>query len=285
MYLNTLRAHQALGDLCERRGWLAPGNEATPLAGAALCQILEQSTSDHMMHAHIRDVEHEETLMIVAPVVRTSKQSEQNDATLLRNVLQLLVEAVKRSLLHCVMFFSENCASAQLQQIQDVVTSSGSTRFTACNTCFLYIPVLRHPLNQDKEYELLAKDKVRMLIEVECDESIVREEDKFSNVFVSRRHLGGTRWFLQTRIMSSDRYEREKMSWSQNGVQVVREDSESEYERVVQGFLGGDPARVKDLPHMLSNDPCNIVLGGQKGDMVRIRRFREDGNVAYRVIA
>ena len=286
MHLNTLQARQALDDLCERRAWVAADNEAAaPLSGAELCQLLEASTSGNMMHAHLEDFEHEATLLVVAPIVRASKQSEQSDVTILRDVLQLMIESIKGSLVHCVLFFSDNCASAQLRQIQDVATSSGSTRFTACNTCFLCIPVLRHPLNQDKQYELLARDKVGMTLEIECAE-IDLHQTMPRNVFINHKHLGGNKWLLQTMSMSSDRYEREAKAWLQtSGVNVVREHAESEYHGVVKELLNGDPSRISDLPHMLLSDPCNIVMGGKTGDMVRIRRFSEDGNVAYRVIS
>ena len=286
MHLNTLQARQALDDLCERRAWVAMDNEAgAPLSGAELCQLLEASTSGNMMHAHLEDVEQKATLLVVAPIVRASTQTEQDNVTILRDVLQLMIESMKRSLVHCVMFFSDNCASSQLRQIEDVATSSGSTRFTACNTSFLCIPVLRHPLNQDKQYKLLARDKVGMTLEVECAEVDLHQEIPRS-VFVNHKHLGGNKWLLQTMSMSPDRYEREAKSWLEaSGVNVVREDAESEYDGVVKEFLNGDPSRVSDLPHMLLSDPCNIVMGGKKGDMVSIRRFSEDGNVAYRVIS
>ena len=77
MHLNSLQAQQALDDLCERRAWVAADHEAAPLSGAELCQLLEASTSGNMMHAHLEDVEHKATLMVVAPIVRASKQGEQ----------------------------------------------------------------------------------------------------------------------------------------------------------------------------------------------------------------
>ena len=281
LQLDTLQAEQALDDLCERRTWVAPQKHTLRLSGSCLLNLLEASASVNMMHACLEDDEQKVTLMVIAPIVRKSKQA---DVVTLGDILHLLIETLKRPAVHCVMFFSDNCANAQVQQIEDVATSSGRTWFSCCNTCFLCIPILRHPLNQDKRYELLAKDKVRMAIEAEFSEGALCQEMP-SNLFATRKHLVGNKWLLQTVQTSAERYEREgKSCLQQSGAKIVREETESEYDSVVKKFLNADATRVHELPHMLHSDPCNIVLGGDRGDIIRIQRFGEDANVAYRVI-
>ena len=281
---DELLACDALGDMCT--GGIGRNDESEQLSGRELRQMLLDSLNNHLMHVSLQSARHV-TLLMVARAVRTAP-ADQIGAAAVNDVLDLVVHAVGNPSCREIIFFTDDCSKLLLAQIEHVATSTQRASFLACNRGLLAIPVLRHPLNKDKQYEVLSPGTTHMCLEVESTDSNLALQVP-TGLFRSCHAGPRGSWRLEARPCTKQLYEAGARRWVDGavarGLLCVRQEHDTNtYDQLVQTYFAGDASRLKELPHMQATDPCNVVLGGKQGDIIIIRRFGEDGNIAYRLV-